>query len=503
MSNFTSEQNAIINAPFAKGTVTHINAFAGCGKTYTAKGVAEQYMADHAGSKILVMLFNKKNQVEASEKFGPLAQCRTSHSMAWHKGSQYQRAGQLGDNSLTSIVGSRGINLLFPNTERNDLFNYADVIQHTVRNFMLSGDLTMELAKVPSKFSLDQNFGVEFSTDAETESFRSKVLKCAKGYWNAMVDLSRTDVKLPSDGYIKLFQLDQCQLGFDLILFDEAQDANGATLAILANQKNTAIVMIGDAHQAIYQFRGADNAFGRLPASEGQTYSLSESFRFGAEIAKSASVILSGFKGESLSVKGYKEGDSISNALPEGAKHTILSRTNTGVFESAINALSNGLEVHIVGGSKGLKFNEIEDALYLSLQQPNKIKEKMVRDFHFNGGYDAFVEEMELSKDANYGRAIKMVENYGSELLGMIKEVKDCSVEECDADVVLSTGHKSKGMEWENVILADDFPSFFDKEGDRRADLSDAMVNLLYVMATRAESRLVPNTCLLEILGQN
>ncbi len=86
----------------------------------------------------------------------------------------------------------------------------------------------------------------------------------------------------------------------------------------------------------------------------------------------------------------------------------------------------------------------------------------------------------------------------GEDLILMVRLIKEFScepilkalremVKEEDADLVISTAHKSKGREWDTVRLAADFPTA-DKMGD--ADLK-----LLYVAATRARLSLDVSEC--------
>ena len=68
------------------------------------------------------------------------------------------------------------------------------------------------------------------------------------------------------------------------------------------------------------------------------------------------------------------------------------------------------------------------------------------------------------------------------------------------AERVLSTAHKAKGLEWDRVRLADDFPGLeelgaADREGAPllAAGERDQELHLLYVAATRARRGLEPN----------
>ena len=74
-------------------------------------------------------------------------------------------------------------------------------------------------------------------------------------------------------------------------------------------------VLVGDPHQQIYSFRGAVNAMNNLPATH--TFYLTQSFRFGPEIAFAAASCLELLKGE-------KEKTLVGNKHP-GDLHCLFS----------------------------------------------------------------------------------------------------------------------------------------------------------------------------------
>jgi superfamily I DNA/RNA helicase len=63
---------------------------------------------------------------------------------------------------------------------------------------------------------------------------------------------------------------------------------------------------------------------------------------------------------------------------------------------------------------------------------------------------------------------------------------------EATATIIISTIHKAKGREWDNVILCDDFPIFQHCECFKEAlRTSREEFNLLYVGVTRAKKQLM------------
>jgi hypothetical protein len=79
---------------------------------------------------------------------------------------------------------------------------------------------------------------------------------------------------------------------------------------------------------------------------------------------------------------------------------------------------------------------------------------------------------------------VKLIEEFGAE---NIRDALKAMPEEKDADLILSTAHRSKGREWTSVKLGPDFPT-----ANR---LSDADRRLLYVACTRAQEELDISEC--------
>src|SRR5690606_22472731 len=106
----------------------------------------------------------------------------------------------------------------------------------------------------------------------------------------------------------KRFVMRGGNLGFHTVIFDEAQDANPIMLQLLKNQYTTGskVIMLGDRHQSIYEFRGAVNAMDHLPDGAA-VLPLTQSRRFGPRTAWLANRVLGELKDEQLAIEGMGE----------------------------------------------------------------------------------------------------------------------------------------------------------------------------------------------------
>jgi hypothetical protein len=79
--------------------------------------------------------------------------------------------------------------------------------------------------------------------------------------------------------------------------------------------------------------------------------------------------------------------------------------------------------------------------------------------------------------------AVRMIEKYGAD--GVVAAI-DGTVPERSAQLIVSTAHKAKGLEWGKVRVANDFKEPLDKETGEPLPIPRADAMLAYVAVTRA-----------------
>src|SRR3546814_1564958 len=86
--------------------------------------------------------------------------------------------------------------------------------------------------------------------------------RLARDFWKKMWTPG-TGHPISHDAYFKRFVMGQPNLGKDYVIFDEFQDANPVTAQLVKMQHElygTKLLYLGDEHQSIYAFRGAQDA---------------------------------------------------------------------------------------------------------------------------------------------------------------------------------------------------------------------------------------------------
>ena len=414
----TEEQRAVVasNSPALR-----VVAFAGAGKTSTLRAYAET----RPGERFLYVAFNAAVAKDARASFPAHVTCSTMHALAYRAvGRRYQHKLR---TSLRAHQAARALGL-----------NPAEV-----------SDLSAaERALVALRHFLSSDAGGWDVFRSQTGNrYGAVAIAAAARLWTLMVDPHH---RLPMlhDGYLKLFQLSNPQLGYGVVLFDEAQDANPVTLAILRGQSSRR-VYVGDPHQQIYQFRYAINGMAAAEL-EDELY-LSESFRYGEELAAAANRLLT-LKGETRLVRGGRRG------APSTTK-AFIARGNVAIYRQAVELAARGERAHWVGGLQGYRLEQLLDVWRLRYGHREEIRDPFLAGFL---DYEALCAYVESQDQRDLKAWLGLLERHErcQSIPSEIERVQALALDQPAAGVTsLCTAHKSKGLEFGVVTLADDFPS--------------------------------------------
>lgn len=498
----THEQQLILNHKMEPLQVVKIMAFAGTGKTSTLVKYAEKW----SESKFLYVTFNKSIAKQAERVFPSNVTCKTFHSMAYRQvGRQYQSKKKLNLFKLTPFM----VNSVL--AEGKGGFIRAKLVCKTLENFFASADdeLTIDHVPIWCKDSHGQRVMVE-----QSEKLNS-VLEASR-LWDNMRNLGECKeeaYQMTHDGYLKLWQLSKPLLAsFDAIFVDEAQDCTPAIMNIVLSQP-CGKIFVGDPHQQIYTFRGAVNALFTVPHTH--VFYLTQSFRFGVEIAYVGATILDVCKRVR---KKTLVGGSHQSGIRGDTKGQValLSRTNANVFDEAVRVTDGEVpaRIHLIGGIKSFGLDRIID-IWILLQPEEErkkrnlhIKDRFIRRWVHKEGFGGFKRYVTAAEDKELEAKIAVVEKYNIRIPELVERIGKCHIEDLDfAEYILGTVHKAKGLEFDTVHVLDDFvkvpcarhnlaqlPHF------RVESFSEDEWNLLYVAVTRAKKCLIMTKSLENIL---
>jgi superfamily I DNA/RNA helicase len=462
------EQQRAVDLFLAGGNL-RIDAYAGTGKT-TTLGL----LALSKPGRGLYLAFNRAIAVEAQQRFPSHVKCATTHSVAYRG---VRRTLGYPQWKLTESLTPNLILEAFPLPQTVSFHcgvvleqrSYAAILRDGLKAFLQSSDKTPGSAHIP-------RYGIlEMLSTGQLESFATQAAEHLGYLWMSMLDQKR-GLPLGHDGYLKLWALSEPRAEADYIMVDEAQDLNPVLLDVL-KRSACQIVYVGDPYQQIYEWRGAVNAMEQVHTRH--RCLLSQSFRFGPEIAAAAGIVL-----RTLGARESLRGSStIVSHIGRVRPDAILARSNAGVISNVLRCLAQNLRCAVVGGTKELE-RVLTDVQRVKQGQAAQSPELLgFRDWK---GVVSFSAQPE---GGGLRALVNLVQEHGEDR--MLRALSVCESSEATAQVICSTAHRSKGREWSYVHLDKDFEAGFVRATRLApADASKATASearLLYVALTRAK----------------
>lgn len=401
-----------------------------------------------------------------------------------------------------------------------------------VEKWCKSADLQIEPKHVIIRKSGKDAIGVP---DEMRDRFKEYVADIATRMWDDDIMSVNGKLYYSHDYYLKLYQIIGADIPAQLnlgnrraaLFFDEAQDSRPCITDIVMQQRGKMqIVLCGDSSQAIYRFTGSMDAMRKFKEfKDFKPYLLSKTFRFGPQIAAIANQVLAQIIGSDVrvvpdySINSTIEVVSGKSPLPTDANgdvpSAVIFRTNQQLIVSIINLLKSGYRVFAHTNVDMIK-QVAED--YLALMHWDKSREPKPKMKHSGMWQFKSIDDIKytLMKRAQERDAPLLPDNFFIEIPPEEEDTSDVEIEETlipiltaiadhgpediiaamesmetsesDADVVLSTIHKSKGRQWDSVLM--DWTGDAIPKAKTHTAANDELM-LFYVGATRAKRKLI------------
>lgn len=466
----TRQQRHVVDVA-ATGRNLCVVARAGCGKTSTLVDVA----ASRPTAQWTFLAFNRAIAADARSKLPRGVRSTTLHALALREGTLASpgmrrkwesSGGTFGPNEWAAMADL--------DTHDHNFRAHVRTIRATYARFCASADDRPHPRHVPENVAAV--WRRELGPDRAQERIRWTVVRVARA-WDRIVDPTH-DAGIDHDGSLKAFAASGRPWAGDGVLVDEAQDLAPVVVAMVAGLTVQRIV-VGDPAQRIYAWRGAVDAMAALPD---RSVPLDRSFRFGPAVAGVARSVLQVLD-PAAHLSGHGPADRVTDEpLPQTARKAVLCRTNAGVVEAVL--AHDTRRVALADGG-GLAIRDLERAYGLWLGRDDR-----------RGGsaWTAFASVAE-EHGGQERTLLRIVERYGHQVPALVRTLaKAARTDEDDADVVVTTIHRSKGREWDTVELWGDLARIptsrraLYRDPDR--DGAEAELRLAYVAVTRARSLL-------------
>lgn len=472
-----------------------VEAAAGSGKTFTLIKCLELIPND---KRILLTAFNKDivNELKKKAKEFPNVECKTLHGLGMlmvmknvDEMSPVPEIFKYSSQFYSNPSAYTKINLF--RLKKHDRKMYMDNVKKYVdfaRYFLCQTQKDLD--------EIEKAYEIE--TVADEKEVAMKLLEWGKTNLKTM---DYTDmIWLPN-----VLNLKPIGLQYDYIMVDECQDMNKAEreLVLKCFKMGTRMVSVGDENQLIYQFSGSDkdslNTLKNLPNTK--CLPLSISYRCADSIVEYAQRIVPSIEKND----DHRAGNVLEDVPLEDVKDgdMVLCRTNAPLVDLYNRYLKLGKKSYIVGKDIGSNMKTIIESMNMTEVNWGNIE----KDGLFIRLYDDLFEtrnkimaESNVSKEdainsRQFQDKLDMINAIGAmanginsvdELLGKIDVVFPKKVQK--EGIKLSTIHKSKGLECENVYIAckslmpsKNATTKWEKRQER---------NLMYVAYTRAKNKL-------------
>tara|TARA_R110002012_G_scaffold148_1_gene493 strand:- start:501 stop:1934 length:1434 start_codon:yes stop_codon:yes gene_type:complete len=468
MINGTIEQKAIWEEIEYGNSHIIVDAGAGVGKTFT---IVEGANKDN-GNKKAFLAFNKSIATELGERLPNDVEAKTFHALGF---AALRAAG------IKTKVNNFKVKNIIDDILGRDF--YAQPLVKLIS--LIKGSLTGWNDSKAINQLIDE-YQIEFSSDREEvialDAIPAILNQCMQN--TNLIDFDDM-IWLP-------LMLNMPLPTFDTLFVDEAQDFNEMQRELIQRcVVNGRCIIVGDPNQAIYGFRGADsNSMDMFVARlnggdrEIKRFTLSQTFRCPKTVVSEANRYVTNFSCRS----DAEDGRVVENAPfnpQEG--DMVLCRYNAPLVSAFYDLILQGKSAYVLGRdmTKGL-INGVRKITKNDSMGAEEFSELLAQDFKFT--YDKLIAVDKVNQANNLEdkfECLKIFATMATTVGGIVNEIKRVFDNNDKGEIMLSTVHKAKGLEADNVyILATE------RMPHPRATNPKEERNICYVAITRAKKNL-------------
>lgn len=495
----SAEQQAIFDWVSTGQGNAVVEAVAGAGKTTTLIKSVELMQGN-----VFVGAYNKKMGDELSSKTAHITNCvaKTFHSAGFGALRFYLK----GKNKVAEIVGDKVKVLAERKTQSTAFDEFVPAISTLVSLAKQSGFFVRGVCPEPMTndwMNIIDHYNVEdqlpeWGHPNDLVRLANEILQQS----NAVHHVIDFDDMI----YLPLF-LNLRFFKNDWVLIDEAQDTNATRLEMARRMLKTSgrLIAVGDPHQAIFGFTGADaNSINSIrDAFNAITLQMSVTFRCPKVVVREAQTYVKHI----VSHPNSPDGDHFQMTMNEMIKFVeagdaIIARYNRALVETCFKLIREGIPAKIEGKSIGegliklisrWKVKTLDGLKSKLIAWKEKEISKIKAKANWSGdGMDVKIEYIQdqystinVLIDRSREEGINTVDG----LKMMIKNMFD-DIGNTKKFVVLSSVHRSKGLEWDRVFILDRLNTMPSKRATQEWQRKQE-INLIYVALTRAKTTLI------------
>lgn len=483
MSQFpdTPEQALILEAAKNSNDNLIIQALAGAAKTSTLVRIAQVL----PGRPILSVAFNKRIADEMTARLPSHCVAKTLNAIGHAAWASHTGKRLVVDKSKMADI-LKSLNLS-PSEQDEVRECFGDIVRLSSRaklyGYVPDGRYDEALHMIDRE-TLQEIFAEEEFPPIAWSLLDDMLIKSINQSFAGTIDY---------DDQLYMTTLFNAQLPrFPLTLVDEAQDLSPLNHQMISHLVgNRRIIAVGDAYQSIYGFRGAvSDGMGVLRNRfRMREFKLSVSFRCPKEVIKEARKRVPYMQWAADAPDGevnhlISSGTNAiiwgPNLLPRSC--AIICRNNAPLFSLGLRLIRAGRSVTI----RGMDISKRLIKILRELGDLAMTQEELIE--HLGRWRQVKLAEGKLAEESIEDRyACLMVFARSADNLGQAIQNAE-RLFSAEGPIELLSGHKSKGLEWENVFHLDPWriPSKYSREGEAL----EQELNLEYVITTRAKRSL-------------